>query len=335
MNVFVDYHHDALYRSFELLFEKRLGWNLYRPIGYEWYRNLCWRYSDNPAVVEQYLKIPENAVLKDGIYYIPNQRYGTVHKCLTFERFKEFPIDIMIASIHDHEVPYHTLCGLHFNKPKFIRQVGNVNELIDFSIVKNVMFSAGFDPMPKDVNVVYYHQEFDLDHFNFEPPTNRNTIKNFMNCLPDSEFYYLWKEYKKELSDFNWKMHGILGEDGILGKEMEIVKAMKDTTFIWHVKAGVEGYGHVIHNAYALGRPVITKISNYKGKMAEPLLEDLVTCIDLDKRTTAENVKIIRKLAQPEEHNKFCERAYQRFCEVVNFDEEFNALKHFLERVLS
>ena len=333
LNIFTEYHHSALYRSFEILFEKRLGWKLFSPIGHEWYRNLAWRYSTNPGVVEQFLKIPQDAQLKDGIYYVPSLRYGGFRKCLTFDAFKKFPIDIMLASVGPHQFIYDKLCQLHFKKPKLIRQVGNIPDPCYCPPIKNVMDSTGVCPLPKGVNVVQCRQEFDFDHFNYEPSHTSNTIKCFVNCFPTEEFYDLWLEYKKLLPDFIWKMHGINCDDGIIGTENEIAKAMKDTTFIWHVKKGCEGYGHVIHNAFAIGRPLITKISTYKGKMAEPLLEDLVTCIDLDKRTPKENAELIREFSRPDKYKQMCDNVYKRFKEVCDFDKEEKEIRKFLERL--
>ena len=48
----------------------------------------------------------------------------------------------------------------------------------------------------------------------------------------------------KMLPDFTWKMHGILGKDGIIGDIYEIAKAIKDSTFIWHTKYGGDGFGY-------------------------------------------------------------------------------------------
>jgi hypothetical protein len=333
MNVFSDEHNDALFQFLRILFERRLGWNLYRPIGYEWYRNLCWRYSDNPATVDQYLKIPNDAEFKDGIYYIKERRHNEVDKCITFDKFKEMKIDIMIASVVNHELPYHTLCGLHFNHPKLIRVIGNWGESIDFELSKNIIATAKTVPIPQGINVVFCHQEFDLNLFSYKPPAVRNSIKNFMNCLPDSKDFPMWGLYKSLLPDFDWKMHGILGEDGIIGNVNDMVPAMQNSTFIWHVKYGGDGFGHVVHNAYACGRPLITKGSYYTDKLAGALMIDGETCIDLEKHTTEENVKLIREFSQPEKHNQMCENSYKRFKEVVDYDKEFEDIKKFLERL--
>ena len=154
-----------------------------------------------------------------------------------------------------------------------------------------------------------------------------------MNCVPDSRDSYLWPKYKAELKEFDWKMFGILGEDGIIGTVKEIAEEMQDSTFIWHVKFGGDGYGHVIHNAFASGRPLITRASYYKDCLAGPLLEDGITCIDLDKHSFEESIKMIRKFSQFDEHKKMCENVYKKFQNIVNFDTEFKYIKKFLNNL--
>lgn len=333
MNVFSDYHHSALYHSLELLFEKRLNWNLYRPIGKEWAEQDFWRYSTQQDTINQYLEIPSDAKEKDGVYFVFNQRYKNYHKCLTLDKFFSMPIDIVIASVFPHELTFKRLCDLHPSKPKLIRQIGNFNEPVNLDICKNIMDSADFRTFSSYHNVIYYHQEFDLDIFHYEAPKETKKIRSLINCLPHNDYYYLWEEFKNELKEFEWRMHGILGEM-IEDDEEKIAETMRDSTFIWQVKGGnSEGYGFVIHQAFALGRPIIVKSSLYKGKPAEKLIEDLKTCIDLDLHSKQEAANLIREYSKPEKHKQLCENAYKRFKEVVDFDKEFETIKKFLENL--
>lgn len=329
MRVFADFHHGALYYSFHLLFEKRLGWELYRPTGYEWFTKGFWRYSTNPTVIKQYLQ-PPDVPPKDGVYHVPymegTQRY--VHKAITFQKFMEMDFDYIIASVYQHEHCFHSLAQM--KNAVLIRQMGNPNEVSDFKIVRNVLNSTT-NPVPPDVNQVHYHPEFSLEDFKYEPPQTHNSIKSFLNCLPHYPDAKLWYEYKEALPEFTWKMHGILGEDGLL-PEKEKAKAMREASFIWHLKRQGDGYGFVVFQSYACGRPMIIKKSYYRGQMAEPLFTDSVTCIDLDLGTKKENVEKIRYFAKPENHVEMCLNAYKRFKEIVDFDKEFVAVKNFLER---
>jgi len=128
-------------------------------------------------------------------------------------------------------------------------------------------------------------------------------------------------------------MHGIGGRDGNCHPQKKVHKAMANSGFIWHVKLGGEGFGHVIHNAYALGRPVITKGSYYYGKMAEPLLINNKTCIDLDQGSLESNIERIRYYSKPSRFLEMSKNAYNRFREVCNFNREEKEIRKFLERL--
>lgn len=334
LNVLADLHHGDLYHSLRMLFEQRLGGNLFRPIGIDWYTKGFWKYNDNLPTVKQYLQFRGNEINKGTHWLCPEGPHNETDKALTFEQFKKHEIDIVVGSVFQHEAPYTKLVADFKPNAKFIRQAANIHDVIDINIVKNIMASCLLDRTPPGANVVTYHQEFNLNTYKYVPPYNSHNIKNFMNCVPDSRDFYLWPKYKSELSEFNWKMHGILGEDGIIGSAKEIAKAMQDSTFIWHVKFGGDGFGHVIHNAFACGRPIITRSSYYKNCLAEPLLEDGVTCIDLDKHSFDESVKLIRHFSQFENLRKMCDSVYSRFCEYVDFNKEEPYLRKFLDNLI-
>ena len=61
MNVFCDKHHISLLYSLQLLFEKRLGGNLFTPIGEEWFTQGYWKgaeaYGNHPSTIKQFLSL--------------------------------------------------------------------------------------------------------------------------------------------------------------------------------------------------------------------------------------------------------------------------------------
>lgn len=329
-NVFCDYHHGALYYSMHLLFEKRLKWNLFRPIGEGWYKKGYWRYSDHLPTVEQYLKIPQ-APEEDGVHLIPDFE-GTqpfIHKGITLERFMEMDFDFIIASVHNHEQPYYNLAQQ--KEASFIRQMGNSHDMCNFDICKMVMNSTK-NPIPPEVNQIHYHPEFNVkEDYYYTPSLRHKIIKNFVNCYPTTVDAPLWSIYKIHMKDFLWKMHGILGEDGLLSAK-DVPRSMRRASFIWHLKSQGDGYGFVVHQAMAAGRPLIVKKQYYAGQMVEPLLEDGITCIDLNNDQLFENIRKIRYFSTPERHRGMCENAHKRFKEVVDFDKEFLEIKKFLKK---
>jgi len=333
INVLSDFHHGALYYSMHLLFEKRLGAKLFRPIGYDWYKKGFWKYSNLPDTVKGYLEEPpKNFMVEDGIYCLPVQE-GTKtynHNAITFKRFCEMDFDFVVASIHNHEEPFHRLIQEHKPNAVLIRQMGNSGEVFNPNLCRNVLNST-MHPLPPEVNSVHYHPEFNLEDFRYTTPQTFNVISNFLHCLPRTVDAPLWHDYKRDMSDFVWKMHGVEGEDGVPPENLK-AKATREASFIWHLKWGGDGYGFLVHNSYACGRPMIIKGSYYRGKTAEALFQDSITCIDLEQGTKDENIQKIREFSTPERHIELCLNAYMRFRKVVDFDKEYIRIKQFLEK---
>lgn len=333
MKVFCDYHHGDLYHSLHLLFEKRLGWELYRPIGEEWATKGIWQYSQLPGTITQYLGMQQVSEEGNNCYICYDVNHKTDHKAITFQQFLDMDIDIIMPTVANHEISFYQLQKRYKPKAKLIRQCGNV-EAVDYRFHKNIMISTKAYPVPDDVNAVFYHQEFDTRIFSFFPKVNSNQITNLMNCLPHSADYPLWGLYKEKLPEFDFKMYGILGTDGVISGLENIAQEIQTSLFIWHVKAQGDGFGHTIHNAYACGRPCIVRGSYYADKLAGELFEDGVNCIDLDKGTVEDNYNRIRYFVRDDRHEQMCIKAHERFEQVVNFDEEFLRIKKFLERLI-
>ena len=87
-----------------------------------------------------------------------------------------------------------------------------------------------------------------------------------------------------------------------------------------------DGFGHVIHNWAAIGRPLIGHASHYAGKLAEGLWEDGVTCIDLDRHGVGELPGLLDSL-----DNVAMGRAIRdRFESLVDYDEEAEQIRALL-----
>ena len=324
MNVLADYHQGALYKSLHLLFEKRLGYKLYRPIGMDWFTSGYWKiaepYGNPPDTIGQYLDINDkewdshknlngNYRLKDGIYHVWDPENKIHHKAVTFEQFKQMEWDIIVSSYPLHHNWKELPCK------QYIVQIGNENQTTD---AEKILSSVWMFKPKENQNVMYYHQEFDLEEYKYVPPKNHNRILNVAIKMEERETFEI---YKANLPEFI--IH--TKED----MEKPIAQEMRDSAFGFHIKSW-DGYGYVIHNWFALGRPVIARGDYYKGKTGGLLLEDGVTCIDLDQHSFEENLQLIRYWAIPKNHKKMCENVRKRFDEVVNFDKEFASIKDWL-----
>ena len=125
-----------------------------------------------------------------------------------------------------------------------------------------------------------------------------------------------------------------MGRDGAKHGTLEVARAIQKSQFIWHVKAGGDGYGHVLFNSYACGRPAIVKKSYYSGKLGEKLLIDGETCIDIDGLDNQQIIDKINYHSQVEVYNKMSTRAYQNFKANVDFDADADKIAEFLERLV-
>lgn len=343
MKVFADLHHGDLYHSLQLLFEKRLGWELYRPIGTEWATEGYWQiaapYGNDPGTIRQFLGLDTHKwesgkflngdwTENDGIYHIYDPISKDFQKAITLDKFKEMDIDIVISSIPAHDETFARLIREHKPKAKHIAQMGNSYQTTD---VANVMCSTAPYPVPLGKNVVFYHQEFDLNIFKFKYPDLSNKITSFVNCLPKPEIFEL---YKINLPEFEFKSYGESCPDGIVTGLENIANIMSESLFGYLNKPGGDGFGHIIHNWFACGRPLIIAGRDYEDKLAGNLLLDGITCIDTDRHTFNENINLIKEYSKPEKHYEMCEAVSAQFKKVVNFDEEEQRIRKFLDYLI-
>jgi hypothetical protein len=294
--IFVDYHHSALYRSLQLLFEERLGWEVYRAIGSEWYHEGYWKVYDHPHTVDQFLGLQQASgvpkdvhgdpltedecknlhyTVEDGIYYIHDPVHKSNHRAITLDRFKGMKFDVVLSSIPQHIGPFNELIAKFQPGAKHIFQVGNAWG--HQSGVKNILASTSPFPVPAGVNVCYYHQEFDLDIFQYEPPQFHNVVNSYIHYMKNPE---LMDQYAAHFPGWQWTRFGAGMDLAILGCS-GVANAMKRSAFTWHYKPEGDGFGHSLFSSYACGRPAIIQAQFYNGKLARALLSDGITCIDM------------------------------------------------------
>jgi len=334
MKVFCDYHHGGLYHALHLLFEVRLGMELYRPIGMEWAEKGIWQYSTNPPTQRQYLDPVNCELRKDGYYYWRDTSEEVDHRCLTFEQFKETDIDLILATVWQHTYSFKALQQVEKPRAKYIRLCGNSGEPMDWSVHRNLIDTTNLYQEPSGCNRVVVHQEFPVDLFYFQPPLREKKIRSYLNCFNETPYYPIFFQYKEKLPEFDWKIHGLNGPDGFITPVSKLAQSMRESSFIWHIKQHGEGFGHIIHNAFAVGRPTCTVKEYYQGKLIYPMLEDGITCLDLGSHTLEENCQRIKELSEPEKLLKMSETCRKRFLENVSFDKDEQKMRQFLSRLL-
>lgn len=313
--VFVDSHHQGLFSSLVVLFEKRLGWKLFTQAGLQWYEEKLWKVYDHPSTAEQYLL-----------------REVEKERGITREQFKQMDFDLILCSIPDHVEPF-TRLAKEKNCP-IIFQVGN-QWLFDHDFpIKNILASARI-PHLMGFNVCQYHQEFPLSLYNHEPPRKNKKIYCFINCINTLDLYRedwaLFLQLEQLLTEFEFKSFGGQTRDGAIAPQEEVARLTKEADFIFHTKNQGDGYSYGMHTAAACGKTIITRLEDYKGKLAEDLIS-LETCIIVDGKTPqqiAGEIRYVWDLKLEEMSQKMA----NRFSEVVNFDAEQKMIEQFLDNL--
>ena len=348
MLVFSDLHHSGLYASFHYLFEERLGHKLYRPIGTEWYSKGYWDiakpYGDDAGTIAQFLALGtvpddgspglnESRYFVDDVHYIWDGVHEYHQKAVTLDKFLSMDFDIIIASIPAHVRTYRRLINAHKLRAKLIYHIGNIawHTKIPYDEVNNLMISVKEFSMPKDKNVVFYRQEFSEDIFYPAQEPYFNMVTSFVNCLPNHEYFCAFKGLMEP--DYDVKAYGIECPDGIVSGIAELAAIMRKSKFGFHNKPYGDGYGHVIHNWFASGRPVLVNMGDYKDKLAGELMEDGKTCIDIDRKSPLDLAGIVRGLSDLE-YADMTTNVRAKYKEVVDFTRDAENVRKFLERMI-
>jgi hypothetical protein len=355
MKVLLDFHHHDLWESMELL-ATRLGWTLYRPIGLDWFEQGYWNHErkwHGDAIAKQYLEpwgsdwfVPNVATGGDLWGYRDDPSHpGRKYKLVTLAMAREMHFDIVISSLaHNHEgfarfaAEAHATFGLQIGNVRFGAQdmAEDRWDLAAFGLVSGRM------PIEPPKPHVVYHQEFALRPYKAPPRVDPLRVASFVQCYPESPTYIALTSLAPTLPEFDWRVYGAYGgapldgyAAGNIGVCSEVSDAMQASDIAWHAKAWSDGYGHVIHQWFALGRPVFGIESYYREQMAGDLWIDGVTSIDIEHRTKDEVARELRRLRDDEDHHlRMCEAAYARFREVVSFDEEADRIKALMAQVL-
>lgn len=345
MNILTDFHHNSLLRSTVLLFENRLGMNVYRPIGMEWFTEGYWAINNLIDTARQFLDIESSSVadqtpalnivsgIENQIYKIYDPGNASSHKAISLESFKSMKFDYVIASIPQHIPLYQELIKKYQPNAKLIVQIGN-NWPSSFLQDCNVLASVKQDSL-SGCNAVYYHQEFDTSIFKASTPVYSRSVSSYINILQNMP--HGWNDFiRLEIildGVASMKSYGGQCRDGNKEGPIKLSSSMRNDDFVFHVKDGGDGYGHVLYNSYASARPVITRSSFYKDCLGYELLND-ESSIDLDKMSLDEAArKIIDVFSDQESLNLMSENAYRTFTNNVDFEYDAQKVRKWIENI--
>ena len=322
----------------------------------DWFTEDYWNFErqwHGDAVAKQYLEpwdSDEESSLPPEERTVGRFRFDASHgryqHLLTLEQARDLRPDIIMASVaHNHEGMARfarevgAKFGLHLGNVRFsmIDMAEDRWDLADFGIVTSILPG----PVPKPHVVV--HQEFSLEDFRHEPPPEHFRVSSFVNCFPENpNAYQTWRQVAAERPDYDWRVYGAYGsvpEDeyaaGNIDRCAGVGDAMRASSVAWHTKQWSDGFGHVIHNWASVGRPVIGHEAYYRSQLAGPLWQEGVTSFDITHKSIDETVALIDRLhGDPDLVTRMSENMARRFREVVDFDEEEQAIRRMFEAVL-
>lgn len=347
MNIFADFHHGDLYYGFHLLFEKRLGHKLFRPIGMEWFNEGYWRVGDpypNPSsVAMQYLstegymgEFPANAeyYVKEDVYYAYQHQQDFYHKAITLDTFKKMDFDILISSIPAHDKTHARLVDKYQPQAKHICHIGNTDQTssgtnIMTSISPNSFHASDYE------NICFCRQEFDVDMFKYTPFDYGSTEKRkIMSITQYMQSYPLMSEFEERLTEYQFDAYGCGMPLGDIHPKRKIAQKMGEAFFGWNIRAPGfgDGYsGHTFLNWCASGRPLIVRLSDNSQYPPSPILKPDRNCIDISNISIDDAVRKVREFSSPDKHRAMCEDMFNTFKNEVNFDRDAEKVRAFLE----
>ncbi len=349
IRVLTDAIHADLWESMRLLFEGRFGWELYAPHGLEWFTEGIWAFekaAHGDAVARQFLQPWSDDVEAWDVATATGhtRRADTTHpgqtiKRVTLQQARDLRPDLIVSTLAENDLGWARFArdiGAHFGV-----QVGNQGQGCAWGAAEFALISAttpGFTPwMPH----VTYHQEFDLGLFDAE--TERalpDRVGTWVQCCTTAPGYDRFRELAAR-TGLDWRWYGHCGEPdeyhgGNMPSTPEVAARMHEARIAWHWKEWSDGYGHVIHDLAAIGRPLLVTSGYYADKLAAPLLMEGVTSWDIRRHTTSELEVIVARLVSDDDHwRRVCEDSSARFRSVVSFDDEADQIRAMLDGVLS
>jgi hypothetical protein len=314
MRVLADRHHGGLYHSFQRLFERRLGWELYTPRGHEWWDEGYWRFGEvygDDRLAQQYLSNWTGPTSHDEEF--PDD---PVHGVALAEA-KAMTWDVVLATVQENQSGFARFA--RETGARYALSVGNTNQGIDWSLDPLALISS---EMPLAGRGILVAQEFDADGiFGFSPVGDPYRIASFVNAMPLLPCWPQLDHARSALEGFDVRVYGISGPDGNIKPIERIAALMAAGGWGWHDKVTGDGFGHVINYWAASGRPLIGHAAHYRGQRSERLWEDGVTCVDLGVRSLPDALAMVRDIsAEPERHAAMGRAIRERFDELVDFD---------------
>jgi hypothetical protein len=291
VNILVDRHHADLLYSLQLTYEPTH--DLFVPMDFEWWDAGYWQFGrgyGDDRLAQQFLR-PEGREVEPGLWLTFDDHhperpiYG-----VSLERARSMDWESVCATVDDNQQGFARFAREH--GARYLYHIGNARQAIDASLAPTIIEGP---------------QRFDLDWtFRYREPVMRDRIVSFVNLLPlIPEMWAGYEGLRERLPSFSFASYGHSCPDGLLKPVAAIAEEMARAGWAYHDKVTGDGFGHILANWAAVGRPLIGHASYYAGQWGEALWVDGATCIDLDRHSLDEAADIIRKMS-PERHAVMC-----------------------------
>ena len=302
MNILTDMHHADLLYALQLQFEDRLGYDLFIPMGHEWWDEWYWRFGavhgdDRLAVqflAERGKEVEPGLWLMFDDHHPERPIYG-----VSLERAKGMTWDAVMATVDDNQRGFHKFATE--KSARYLYHIGNTRQYIDESLAPIILDGP---------------QLFDFHRtFRYRSPVRMDRITSFVNLLPRIPESWAPLERLKELLGWEVRSFGHDCPDGLLKPVAAIAEEMSRAGWAYHDKPTGDGFGHILANWAAVGRPLIGHASFYQGQWGAPLWVDQETCIDLDRHPIEEVAEMILDTTA-RSHEWMCQNIRARFEEM-------------------
>jgi hypothetical protein len=297
MKALVDRHQADLFWAMQRLFEDRLGLPVFTPVGPEWWDEGVWQFGivfGDDRLARQYIHLNAQwqPTVTDGLYSTIDQHhtdraiYG-----VTLDLARRQKWTAVVATVQENQPGFARFAAEM--GAKYLYQVGNTRQQIDWALDPVCLNSTADVALTGRGALVA--QEFDKDRtFRFREPSNRRSVASFVNLLPlIPDPWAAFNDLRVRLPDWRFRSFGHSCPEGLLRPVGMIAEEMADTGWAFMDKVTGDGFGHIIHNWAAIGRPLIGHARYYEGQRAAYFWRDGETCIDLDLHSPDEAAEIM------------------------------------------
>jgi hypothetical protein len=329
VRVLCDRHQADLLYAMQRLFEDRLGMELYVPVGRGWWDERYWQFGSvfgDDRLAKQYLDVPVRDLNGQGVVFDPCHPERPI-RTVTLEQFRDLDDwGLVVATVQENQPGFHRLASEI--GAEYVVQCGNTGQYIDWSLDPLVLSSSEMELRGRGVLM---HQEMDVQRRSPDE-ADRTRVSSFVNLVPRIPTAVRELESLRPLlPNHSFYVYGHEGPDGFVTPVRAIEELMAASGWGWHHKPQGDGFGHVIHGWAAVGRPLVGPSRYYEGKIARPLWEDGVTCVDTSYRSMEDVAAAVEVISgDPDVHAEMCSAIRSRLDELVDYDREEREIRALL-----